>query len=147
MNEVEVNNNVNHDLDLGIIKQQQQHQQQQHPEEDDPNDDDGKNPNLVVYSDGGNVRIEVEKAEEWLCVARMPLDLRQEELKDILGQFGVAPVEVHLIKSQKTGMVFRLKINIIKRSVYNEVIWILLSGYLSTSINRAQRGRIILIFE
>jgi hypothetical protein len=47
-------------------------------------------------------RIVVDGPEEWLCVARLPLDMEQEEFRDLLAEFGRVE-EAFLVMSTKTG--------------------------------------------
>ena len=44
----------------------------------------------------------VTDAEEWLCVAKLPLDTTQEEFTELLAQFGPVKRTI-LIRSRKTG--------------------------------------------
>ena len=47
-------------------------------------------------------RIVVQGPEEWLCVARLPLDMDEEEFQDLLAEFGRVE-EAFLVRSRRTG--------------------------------------------
>ena len=77
---------------------------------DEVNNND-KNDNMVegqVEEDGEEEKVEEEEsvivtdAEEWLCVAKLPLDTTQEEFTELLAQFGPVKRTI-LIRSRKTG--------------------------------------------
>ena len=61
-----------------------------------------------VEQDGEEEKVEEEAsiivtdAEEWLCVAKLPLDTTQEEFTELLAQFGPVKRTI-LIRSRKTG--------------------------------------------
>ena len=61
-----------------------------------------------VEEDGDDAKVEegasiiVTDDEEWLCVAKLPLDTTQEEFTELLAQFGPVKRTI-LIRSRKTG--------------------------------------------
>ena len=59
-----------------------------------------------MTSESGEVVIEVSGPEQWLCVARLPLDFTADEFGDLVGQFGSVE-RVQLIHSEKTGKTSR----------------------------------------
>lgn len=55
-----------------------------------------------VYELDSRVRIVVKEKEEWLCVARLPVDFSEEELRDMLGEYGTVD-ELVLVNHKETG--------------------------------------------
>lgn len=66
-----------------------------------PNKNDAEE-HATVYTDSADVRIVVHDDEEWLCVARLPVDFSQDELEALALEFGAFHQAIR-IKSTETG--------------------------------------------
>ena len=55
---------------------------------------------LYVLDDSFSIK--VTDPEDWLCIARMPLDFSQEEFQDLVKEFGNVE-RVLLVNSERTG--------------------------------------------
>jgi hypothetical protein len=65
--------------------------------------EDQLKPPSSIYGQNDTFRLTVSSPEEWLCVARMPLDLNQIEFHNLLQDYG-AVQQCFLIHSETSGM-------------------------------------------